>query len=155
MVIDRSIFRCRRILDLSVDSGYSREPTGHLQFLPRKYLSGYRGLKWLQHLEFTSCFPTPILPTKLRSVGKCTLVLELGHQPHLCSTCDATATMGTKISQDHTATIQSSQASADPYVLFRRRREVPPSMGSRSLTHTSTHFPVPVLRRPRRVPMQR
>jgi hypothetical protein len=41
MVIDWSIFGCCRILDLSVDSGYSREPTGYLQFLPRKYLSGH------------------------------------------------------------------------------------------------------------------
>jgi hypothetical protein len=45
MVVDWSILRCCRILDLGVDSGYPREPTGHLQFLPRKYLSGYRGPK--------------------------------------------------------------------------------------------------------------
>jgi hypothetical protein len=45
MDTDRSIFGRRRLVDISVDSGYSREPTGHLQFLPRKYLSHYRGPK--------------------------------------------------------------------------------------------------------------
>jgi hypothetical protein len=44
-VIDWSILRCCRNLDLSFNSGYSTKPTGHLQFLPRKYLSGYRGPK--------------------------------------------------------------------------------------------------------------
>jgi hypothetical protein len=34
-VIDRSIFRCRRIVNLSVHPGPSTEPTGHLQLLPR------------------------------------------------------------------------------------------------------------------------
>jgi hypothetical protein len=40
LAIDRSILRCCCIVDLSVDSGPSTEPTGHLQFLPCKYLSG-------------------------------------------------------------------------------------------------------------------
>ena len=38
---DRSILSCCRIVDLSVHSGPSTEPTGRLQFLPRQYLSGY------------------------------------------------------------------------------------------------------------------
>ena len=40
-MIDRSILRCRRIVDLSFDPGYSTEPTGHHQLLPREHLSGY------------------------------------------------------------------------------------------------------------------
>ena len=39
--LDWSILRCCRIVDLSVDSGYSTEPTGYLQLLPCEYLSGY------------------------------------------------------------------------------------------------------------------
>jgi hypothetical protein len=35
MVLDWSILRCCRIVDFSVYPGYSTEPTGHLQFLPR------------------------------------------------------------------------------------------------------------------------
>ena len=34
-VLDWSILRCCRIVDLSVDSGHSTEPTRHIQFLPR------------------------------------------------------------------------------------------------------------------------
>jgi hypothetical protein len=34
-VVDWSILRCCRVLDLGVDSRPSTEPTGHLQFLPR------------------------------------------------------------------------------------------------------------------------
>ena len=34
MTIDWSILRCCRNVDLGVDSGYSTEPPGYLQFLP-------------------------------------------------------------------------------------------------------------------------
>ena len=68
-VIDRSILRCCRIVDLSVHSGPPAEPTGHLQLLSCEYLSGYDQPKCLQHLESTSCFSTPIFTFKLRSVG--------------------------------------------------------------------------------------
>ena len=57
--------------------------------------------------------------------------------------------MGATISQDHSVAIQSSQTSADPCVLCRRRREVSPdspTMDRRYLTHASPHFSVPVLR---------
>ena len=39
--IDWSLLRCRRNVDLSLHSGYSAEPTGHLQLLPRQHLSGH------------------------------------------------------------------------------------------------------------------
>jgi hypothetical protein len=41
LVIDRSILCCCRDVDFSFDSRHSTEPAGHLQFLPREYLSGY------------------------------------------------------------------------------------------------------------------
>ena len=41
IVIDWSILRSCRVLDLSIDSGHSTKPTGHIQFLPCQYLSGY------------------------------------------------------------------------------------------------------------------
>ena len=40
MVIDWSLLRCCRNVDLGVHSGYPTESTGHLQLLPREYLSG-------------------------------------------------------------------------------------------------------------------
>ena len=35
ITIDWSILRCRRNVDICVDSGYSTEPTGYFQLLPR------------------------------------------------------------------------------------------------------------------------
>ena len=151
MVVDWSIFRCCRILDLSVDSGHSTKPTGHVQFLPRQYISGYDQPKCIRH---STHFPTPILSTKSCSLGECTVVHDLGYQPYLCPASDPSAAMGTKIPQSHAVTLQSTQASTDPFVLFRRRREVSPTLGSRNIAHASPHLPVPVLRRPRCVPMQ-
>ena len=98
IVIDWSILCCCRIVDLGVDSGHSTEPTGHFQLLPRKYLSDYCRPKSIQYFEFSLCFPTPILSTKLCGLGELTLVLELGDQSYLRSTRDLAAAMGTKIS---------------------------------------------------------
>ncbi len=41
MVLDWFILCCRRVIDLGVNSGHSTKLTGHLQLLPRKYLSSY------------------------------------------------------------------------------------------------------------------
>jgi hypothetical protein len=40
-VIDWAILRCRRVINFGLRSGSKTESAGHLQFLPRKYLSGY------------------------------------------------------------------------------------------------------------------
>jgi hypothetical protein len=154
-IIDWSIFRCCRILDFSFYPGHSTESTGHLQFLPRQHLPDACRSKWIQHFEFPPCFTTTIRPPKLCSLGQCALVLELGNQPYLCSTCDAAAAMGTKVSQDHSVTLQPTQTSAYPCVLFRRRREVSPAMDRRNFTNASPRFPIPFLRRPGCVSMQR
>ena len=152
MAIDRSIFRCCRILDISVHPGYPTEPTGRHQLLPRKYLSGYHQPK---RFQFPPCRTTPILSTKLRSMGECTLVPELGHQSYLCSACDTSAAMGTKIPKVNSVALQSTQASPDPCVLFRRRRETSPSVGGRDITDASPHFSVPVLLWPSRLSIER
>ena len=39
MAIDWSILRCRRNVDICIDSGYTTEPTGYFQLLPREHLS--------------------------------------------------------------------------------------------------------------------
>ena len=106
-------------------------------------------------ISIQCCFPTPILTTKLRSLGQCPLVLEPGNQPYLCSACDVAAAMGTTISQDYSVAIRSRQASTNPCFLFRRRREVSPAMGRRCLAHPSSHFPLPLLRWPCCVSLQR
>ena len=155
LVIDWSILRCCCIVDLHIDPGPSTEPSGHVQLLPSEYLSGHDQSEWAQRLDFPPFFPTTILSTKLRSVGKRTLVLEPRDQPYMCPPCDVTAAMGTTISQAHSVTLHSRQTSADPRVLFRRRREVPPAMGGRCLAHSSPHIPVSVLRRPCCLPLQR
>jgi hypothetical protein len=40
MGVDRSILCCSRVVDFGVNSGHSTKLTGHLQLLPREYLSG-------------------------------------------------------------------------------------------------------------------
>ena len=152
VAIDWSILCCCCNLDLSVNSRYPTEPTGYLKFLPRKYLSRYHQPKSLQ---FSPCFPSSFLSSKLCNLGECTLVLELGHQSHLCFTCDLPATMGTKVHQGHFVALQSPQASTDSCVLFRRCRETSPTVGGRNIADTYPHFPVPVLRRPCHLSMER
>ena len=115
VIIDGSILRCCCNFDLTVNSRHPTEPTGHLKFLPRKYLSRYHQPK---SLEFSPCLTTPFLSSKLRNLGEFTLVLELDDQPHLCFTCDLPATMGSKVPQGHFVALQSRQASTDPCVLF-------------------------------------
>jgi hypothetical protein len=146
--VDWSILRCCCIVNLSVDSGPPAKPTGHFQFLPCEYLSGYNQPKYTQYFEFSSCFPSPILSTKLCCLGQCALVLELGDQPNLRSACDLSIAMGAKIPQGHSLALQSTQASPNSCVLCRRCREVSPSVGGRNIAHASSHFPVPILRRP-------
>jgi hypothetical protein len=77
MTIDRSILRCCCNIDLSIDSGPTTEPSGHLQFLPREYLSCY--YQPIHQLEFLPFFATPVLTAKPCYLGQCPLVLELGH----------------------------------------------------------------------------
>ena len=155
-VIDRSILRCCRVVDLGVNSGYSTEPTGHHQLLPREYLSGNDQSKWAQRFDFPPFFPTAILSTKPCDLGQRALVLEFRHQPYVCTPCNVATAMGTTISQDHSVAIQSTQTSAHPCVLCRRRREVSlsPTMDRRCLAHASPHFPLPVLCRPCCIPLQ-
>ena len=155
LVIDWSILRCCRNVDLSIDTGSSTEPSGHVQLLPREYLSGHDQSKRTQQLELPPFFPTAILSTEPRSLGKRTLVLEPRDQPYMCPPCNATAAMGTTVSQDHSVALRSAQASKDPRVLFRRRREMSPTMGGRCLAHASSHLPLPFLRRPCCLPLQR
>ena len=69
-------------------------------------------------------------------------------QPYVCTPCNVATAMGATISQDHSVAIQSTQTSAHPCVLCRRRREVSPTMDRRCLAHASPHFPLPVLCRP-------
>ena len=153
VVIDWSILRCCCIVDLHIDPGSSTESPGHLELLPRKYLSGHDQSEWTQQLEFPPFFPTAILSTKPRGLGERTLVLEPRDQPYMCLACDVTAAMGTTISQDHSVTLHSRQTSADPCVLFRRRREVSPAVGGRCLAYSSPHLPLPFLRRPCCLPL--
>ena len=155
MVIDWSILRRCRNVDICIDSGSSTEPPGHFQLLSREYLSGDDQSKWTQRLEFPPFFPTAILSTEPRSLGKRALVLKPRNQPYLCPPCNVTAAMGMMISKDHSIALHSTQASADPRILFRRCREVSPSMGRRCLAHASPHFPLPFLCRPCCVPLQR
>ena len=152
VIIDGSILRCCCNIDLTINSRHPAEPTGHLKFLPRKYLSRYHQPK---SLEISPCFSTSILSSKLRNLGEFTLVLELGDQSHLCFTCDLPTAMGSKIPQGHFVALQSRQESTDPCVLFRRCRKASPSEGGRNIALTSPHFPLPFLRRPRCVSMER
>ena len=155
LVIDWSILRRCRNVHLHIDPRSSTEPPGHVQLLPREYLSRYDQSKRTQRLEFPPFFPTTILSTEPRSLGKRTLVLKPRDQPYMCPPCNVATAMGATISQDHSVALRSTQASKDPRVLFRRRREVSPAMGRRCLAHASPHLPLPFLRRPRCLPLQR
>ncbi len=95
--VDRFILRCCRVVDISVHSGHSTKPTGHLQLLSRKYLSDRRRPESIQYFEFPPGFPTPIFSTKLCRLGERTLVLELDDRSYLCSARDVATAVGTKI----------------------------------------------------------
>ena len=105
--VDWSIFRCCCIVDLCVDSGPSAKSTGYVQFLSRQHLSGYHQPKYTQCILFPPCLPSPILSTKLCCLGECTLVLKLGDQYYLCSTCNIATAVGAKIPQVHPVALQS------------------------------------------------
>ncbi len=148
--IDRFIFRSRGNIDLSIDPGYSTEPTGHLQLLPRKNISDC-----CQHFESPTCCPINVLSTKICCFGQPTLVHELDHQSYLCSTRDFATAVGAEIHQGHSATFQSTQASAGPCVFCRRSRDASPATGSSSIAYPATPFPVPLPCRRSCVPMPR
>ena len=116
IVIDRFILCCRCVVDLSVDSRYSTEPTGRVQFLPREHISDSSQPKFIHPY----CFSTPIFSTELCHLGERPLVFELGDQSYLCSVRHIATAMGKKISQGHSVAIRSSQASANPCVPCRR-----------------------------------
>ena len=114
-VIDRIILCCCCVVDLGGNPGPPAKPAGHVQLLPRKYVSGH---DQSECIEFTPYFPTPVHSTKLCSLGECALVPEFGHQHYLRPTRNVVTAVGATIPQGHPATIQSAQASSDPCVLF-------------------------------------
>ena len=120
MAIDRFILCCGCIVALSVDSGYSTGPTGHVKLLPRQHISDSCRPKSIKYLKFPSCFPAPILSTKLCCLGERTVVLELGNQSYLCLARDLAPAMGMKIPQGHPASICSAQAGMYSCVPCRR-----------------------------------
>ena len=87
IVVERFIFRCRRIVDQHVDATDTEPP-------PKPF----------QQLNFHTF---PALRKRIR-LGELTLDLELGDQSHLCNARDLAAAMGTKISQGHSVTLQSA-----------------------------------------------
>ena len=120
IVIDWFILGCRRILDLSIDPGYSTEPTGHFQLLSCEHLSDSCRPQSIKCYNLPPCFPTPIFTTDIRSLGERPLVPELGDQSHMCSTRDVAAAVGKTISQGHSVTLQPAQALTDSCVPCRR-----------------------------------
>ena len=103
-VIDRFILRRCRVVDLSVYSGHSTEPTAHPQLLPRKYLSGYSRPKSIKY--FPPFFSTHAISTELCSLDELTSVHELGDWSYLCSARYVATAVDTKIPQDHSAALQ-------------------------------------------------
>ena len=66
---DWFILRCRRVIDLGIDSGYSTQRTEHVQLLSRQYLSDRRGPKSTQLFEFTPYYPTSLSAANLCRLG--------------------------------------------------------------------------------------
>jgi hypothetical protein len=151
--IDWSILCRCSIINLSFDSRHSAEPTRHLQFLPCEYIPDCLRRKSIQHFGLSPYFSTYILPTKLRSLGEFTLVLELDDQSYLCSTRYVTAAVGKKVSQGHSAALQFTQASTDTCVLRRRRRRISTSVGGRIVAYAAACFSIPILCWPGCIPM--
>ena len=115
--IDGSILRCCCVVDYSFHSGTSTKSTGHLELLPCQYLSSYNQRRCTRHLEFPPYFPSPILSTRICSLGQCSLALEPGHQSYVCCARKFSAAMGAKIPRGHGATLWSTEASSGPCVL--------------------------------------
>jgi hypothetical protein len=146
-VQDRFILcRCSNI-SRRVRAGPQAKFPGHLSILPRKHLSNPRRFEWLPgHPPYTSQSVHPIFSTDLCRIGQLALVSQLGHQSHMCTFGDITAAMGTSVHEGHPDTIQSTQTSTDPGVLYRGRRETSPSLGSQRVAGIVTPLSFPVLR---------
>ena len=71
-VIDWSILRCCRILDLGVHSGHPTKPTGHVQLLPCQHLSDYCRPKSGEY--FCPSLPTSIYSSNICRLGERALV---------------------------------------------------------------------------------
>ena len=105
VTLDWFVFRGRRNFYLVVNSGYSSEPTSHVQLLPRRYSSSaYYGLESIRY--FPSFFSTAIHSTDVWYLGQFTLVRELGHQYDMCCSRKFATAVGTEIPQAHAATFQ-------------------------------------------------
>ena len=119
LAIDRFILRCCRFIDLSVHSGHPTELTRHFQLLSCKYLSDSRRSQSI-HFDLPLVFPTSVHSAKLCHMGQLALVSEFGDQYHLRASRNVATTVGTKIPQGHSTTLQPTQESADPFILCRR-----------------------------------
>src|SRR6266404_7750041 len=103
LTIDRFIFRCCCVVDLSVHPGHSAELTRHLQLLSFKHLSDSRRPQSI-HFDFPPAVPASVHSTKLCDLGQLALVPEFGDQYYLRATRDVATTVGTKIPQGHSTT---------------------------------------------------
>jgi hypothetical protein len=142
--VDWFILCCRCGIARGDHPGYSAKLTGHIGLLSRKHLSA---TKWDpgSHLA-QSC--SVIHPSYFGPLGQRTLVYEPGYQSYLPRASDVATAVVASISKGGLPTVQPSQASAYPYILCERSREVVPSDGSRSIASASPYFPFPLLRWP-------
>lgn len=121
--IDWSVFCLSRHIYRGLHPGPQAKLSGYLCLLSREYLSGARGYQHVWHLYPShSIRSAPILPKHVCCLGQLSLVFKLGHKPYLRSAGYVATAVVTSLSLDHSASLQSSQAIADPIVLRRRCR---------------------------------
>ena len=114
---DWFILRRCRLFAFGVAPGSSTEPAGHVQLLPCQYIPASCRPESIQYFDFPPYFPASVFSTEFCGLGERALVHELSHQYHLCRARHVATTMGTKIPQSHTDTLQLRQASSDPFIL--------------------------------------
>ena len=131
-VIDRSILCRSRCTPCRHSPGPETEQSGYLRILPWKHLPGSCRLECNTSIHSFPCRQTTdVLSIEIFRLGEFSLVLELGHEPQLCSVGDILTSMGTSISPSVSALpVQSRKASANACILCRGRGQYAYSLGS-------------------------
>ena len=137
--IDWLLFHCRRRIGHRFHPGPQTKCARLFHILSREHLSTSRRPTH----SFPPCEATTIPSTDIRHLGELTLVLEHGYQPNLRSLSNIVTSVGSSIHRCHSArTMQSTQASTDPCIFCRRRRNAARELGCRSPADPATSRPL-------------
>ena len=119
-IVDRFILCCSRGIARTVRPESPAEPTGHLIFLPRKYLSAtFYPTKWVPNshpVELIRPHST-VHSSRVGRLGQRALVYESGHQSDLRPIGDIDTAMGASVRKSCQPPLFPSQTSTHSHFL--------------------------------------